>query len=134
MIRAIIDTNVLMSGIFWSGTPAKILDAWQQKRIKMVISPDVLDEYTRVGHILANKYRGVDIAPIIELVTIYSELFLPKPLSTPVSRDPDDDKFLALAIAANCKLIVSGDRDLLDINGYDGIGVIKPSDFVVQYL
>jgi putative PIN family toxin of toxin-antitoxin system len=61
MIRVIIDTNVLMSGVFWSGAPAKILDAWQQKKIKMVISPDVLDEYIRVGHILANKYPGVDI-------------------------------------------------------------------------
>ena len=58
MIRAIIDTNVLMSGIFWSGSPAKILDAWQQKKLKMVISPDILDEYTRVGHI--SKSMGSD--------------------------------------------------------------------------
>ncbi len=134
MIRIIIDTNVLMSGIFWSGAPAKILDGWQQKKLKMVISPDVLDEYTRVGHILANKHPGVDIAPIIELVTIHSELFLPQPLPASVSRDPDDDKFIALAIAANCKIIVSGDKDLLDIARYDGVEIIKPGDFVKQYL
>lgn len=134
MIRVIIDTNVLMSGIFWSGAPAKILEAWQQKKLKMVISPDVLDEYSRVGHILANKYPGVDIVPIMELVTIHSELFLPQPLSVAVSRDPDDDKFIALAMAAKCKIIVSGDSDLLDIDRYDGVGIIKPGDFVKQYL
>lgn len=134
MIRAIIDTNVLMSGIFWSGSPAKILDAWQQKKLKMVISPDILDEYTRVGHILANKYPGVDIAQIIELITIHSLLFLPEPLPFPISRDPDDDKFIALAIAANCKIIVSGDKDLLDIHRYDGVEIINPGDFVKQYL
>lgn len=134
MIRAIVDTNVLMSGIFWSGTPSKILDAWQQKKLKMIISPDILEEYTRVGHILAKKYLGIDIVPIIELVTIHSELFVPVSLPKPVSRDPDDDKFIALAIAANCKIIVSGDKDLLDIDHYDGVVVIKPGDFVKQYL
>lgn len=134
MIRVIIDTNVLMSGVFWSGAPAKILDAWQQKKLKLIISPDILDEYTRVGHILANKYPGVDISPIIDLITIHSELFLPQPLPDSVSRDPDDDKFISLAIAASCKIIVSGDKDLLDINRYGGVGVIKPSDFVKQYL
>jgi putative PIN family toxin of toxin-antitoxin system len=99
----------------------------------MVISPDILDEYTRVGHILANKYPGVDIAPIIELITIHSELFLPQSLPFPVSRDPDDDKFIALAIAANCKIIVSGDKDLLDIHRYDRVEIINPGDFIKQY-
>ncbi|OGV25954.1 MAG: putative toxin-antitoxin system toxin component, PIN family [Legionellales bacterium RIFCSPHIGHO2_12_FULL_37_14] len=134
MIRAIIDTNVLMSGIFWSGMPAKILDAWQEKKIKVVISPDILEEYTRVSKILSKKYSGVDIMPIIDLITIYSELFTPQPLPTSVSRDPDDDKFLALAIAANCKIIITGDRDLLDIQNYAGVTCIKPIDFIKLYL
>ena len=134
MIRAIIDTNVLMSGIFWSGAPQKILEAWQQKKLKMVISPSILDEYARVGDILAKKYLGVDVAPILELITIHSELFLPQSLPAPVSRDPDDDKFIALAIAANCKIIISGDKDLLVVRRYDGVEIIKPGDFVKQYL
>ncbi len=83
---------------------------------------------------MAKKYSGIDIVPIIELVTIHSELFVPVSLPKPVSRDPDDDKFIALAIAANCKIIVSGDKDLLDIDHYDGVVVIKPGDFVKQYL
>jgi len=134
MIRAIIDTNVLMSGIFWSGTPAKILDAWQKEKIKMIISPDILDEYTRVSQILAIKYPGIDIDPIIELVTVFSELYIPKQLLSPISRDPDDDKFIALAIAANCKIIVTGDGDLLDIDANIGIECIKPGNFINKYL
>jgi putative PIN family toxin of toxin-antitoxin system len=53
MIRIVLDTNVLMSGIFWSGFPAKILEAWQEKKLKMIISPEILDEYIRVGKILS---------------------------------------------------------------------------------
>ena len=83
---------------------------------------------------LAKKYPGIDLVPIIELVTIHSELFVPLSLPAPVSRDPDDDKFIALAMAVNCKIIVSGDKDLLDIDRYDGVKIIKPGDFVKQYL
>ena len=58
------------------------------------------------------------MTPFIDLATIYSELFLPVKLESPVSVDPDDDKFIATALAAKCSLIVSGDKDLLDINGH----------------
>jgi putative PIN family toxin of toxin-antitoxin system len=114
--------------------PCKNFKCMATKETKLIISPDILDEYSRVGHILANKYPGVDIGPIIDLITIHSELYIPQPLTAPVSRDPDDDKFISLAIVAHCKIIVSGDKDLLDINRYGEVEFIKPGDFVKQYL
>ena len=44
--------------------------------------------------------------------------------------DPDDNKFLECAIASRAKLIVSGDKHLLKLNGYQEIVVYKPRDFV----
>ncbi len=134
MIKLILDTNVLMSGIFWSGPPAKLLDAWQRGNIKLIISPEILDEYVRVADLLSMKYPGVDVTPIIDLITVHSILFMPEKLPEPVSQDPDDDKFIATAIAANCKLIVSGDKDLLNVNGFNGINIIKPGSFISNYL
>lgn len=61
MTRIVLDTNVLMSGIFWSGPPAKILSAWHEKRLQLVISPDILNEYIRVGDILSKKYTDINI-------------------------------------------------------------------------
>jgi len=55
-------------------------------------------------------------------------------LEAAVSRDPDDDKFLACALGASCNFIVSGDKDLLDISGYADVDVLKPADFVKKYL
>ena len=46
MIKFILDTNVFVSGIFWSGPPYKILEAWQTKKLKLIISQDILDEHT----------------------------------------------------------------------------------------
>lgn len=134
MIKLILDTNVFISGIFWSGTPAKILNAWYEKKIKIVCSLEILDEYSRVSDILSKKYPSVDMAPFINLMIRDAELFTPIKLKTPVSRDPDDDKFIAVALAANCHLIVSGDNDLLSVTGYKAIEIINPSEFVKKYL
>jgi putative PIN family toxin of toxin-antitoxin system len=134
MTKLVLDTNVFVSGIFWSGPPAKILNAWHEKKIKIVCSLEILDEYSRVSDILSKKYPSVGMAPFINLMIRDAELFTPIKLKTPVSRDPDDDKFITVALAANCHLIVSGDNDLLSVNGYNNIEIINPNEFVKKYL
>jgi predicted nucleic acid-binding protein len=44
-IKAILDTNVFISGVFWKGPPFEILKAWQEQRFRLAISPPILDEY-----------------------------------------------------------------------------------------
>ncbi len=134
MILIVLDTNVFMSGIFWAGLPAKILDAWQNETIMLIIFPPVLEEYSRVGDILEKKYKGINVNPFIQMVTMRNELFISDPLPAPVSSDPDDDKFIEAAIAGNCKIIVSGDANLLRVDGYQNIEIIKPSPFVRRFL
>src|SRR3989338_3198568 len=134
MIRIVLDTNVFMSGIFWSGNPGKILDAWSNNKIKLIFSKEILDEYIRVGQILSKKYSGVEVAPFIDLLAVYAELYLPIKLKNPISQDPDDDKFIAVALAAKCPCIVSGDVDLLSVDGVFEIKILKPADFVKKYL
>jgi predicted nucleic acid-binding protein len=56
------------------------------------------------------------------------------PLPAPVSADPDDDKFPAAALAASAPLIVSGDRHLLAVSGWQGMRVLSPRRFVDEYL
>jgi len=61
-------------------------------------------------------------------------MFPDKKLSAPVCRDPDDDKFIACALASKSKLIVSGDKHLLKVSGFRGVRILKPRDFVDTYL
>ncbi len=56
------------------------------------------------------------------------------PLPESVCIDPDDDKFLALAIVLNTRIITSGDKHLLDVSGYHGVLVLKPREFADKYL
>lgn len=133
-MKIILDTNVLISGIFFSGPPAQILQAWRDSTIKIILSEEILVEYQRVAEELSYKFHEVDIEKIIELITIYGEFFEIKNISVSVCEDPDDNKFLECAIASNCKLIVSGDKHLLDVTGYQGISVLKPRDFIDNHL
>lgn len=133
-MKIIIDTNVFVSGIFWSGPPYQILKAWQSRKIVLCLSQEILDEYDRISKSLSKQYPTIDLLPFLELLAIHAELYDTFKLKEQVSRDPDDDKFIACALSAGVKIIISGDHDLLSVSGYQGISVVKPALFVKQYL
>ena len=133
-MKIIVDTNVFISGVFFSGPPYQIVKAWCDGKIQLVISQEILEEYHRVGETLAEQFPGVDLGSILELLAVNSELTVAPGLPEPVCDDPDDDKFLACALASKTKLIISGDKHLLRVSGYHGIEVLRPRKFVDDYL
>ena len=133
-MRVVLDTNVFVSGVFFTGPPHQILTAWRNGRIQILISEEILKEYQRVGEILSGEHPEVDLGPVIELLAKNAELTQPQPLPDPICDDPDDDKFLACALAGKSQLIISGDRHLLKVSGYKGIKVIRPRKFVDDHL
>ena len=133
-MKLILDTNVFVSGVFFSGPPFMILDAWRHGRVSLIISPEILNEYHRVGNKLAIQFHGVDLEPWIELLMIKTSLVDAPPLAERVCYDPDDDKFLACAVASRTKLICSGDKHLINVSGYRGITTMKPRAFVDKHL
>ena len=133
-MRIVLDTNVFISGIFFSGPPSKILQAWRASKIQIALSKEIIEEYQRVGGELSSKFPSVDVDPIIEMLTIYGDLFETSENSISVCEDPDDNKFIECAIASNSKIIVSGDKHLLNISGHQEITVLKPRDFLDNYI
>lgn len=133
-MRIILDTNVFISGIFFTGPPSQILKAWEKRRLQIVLCQPILDEYQRVADELSSKYPSVDITPIIELITIYGQFIDTKGVDISICEDPDDDKFIECAIAGKCKIIVSGDSHLLKLAEYKGVKIVKARDFIEQYL
>ena len=94
----------------------------------------ILGEYEAVAMRLKSRYGGVDILLIIELVATAGYLVDAKPLPNRVCVDPDDDVFLACAVASATRTIVSGDRHLLTVSGFAHIEVLRPRLFVDRYL
>lgn len=133
-MRIVLDTNVFVSAVFFGGVPGRILEAWRDGRLQLVLSVDILNEYQRVGQVLGAQYSGVDLQPFLGLLTVEAEIIEAPGLPTSVSADPDDDKFLACASAAGVPVIVSGDKHLLDQDGWRGIRVLRPRQFTDEFL
>lgn len=133
-LKVVLDTNVFISAIFFSGPPYRILQAWQSGKFEVAVSQEILDEYRRVGEILAHEHSKIDLNPILNFVIEHAKVYRPAKLKEPVCEDPDDDKFIACALASGCGIIISGDKHLLKVSGYQGIEVLKPRQFVDRYL
>ena len=104
-----------MSGIFFGGIPGQILDAWRKHHVSFVYTPSIFAEYQRVAAVLRRRYPQRNADPVLALLLsegiLVQDLILPEP----VSRDPDDDKFLACALSSGAAIVVSGDGDLLEV-------------------
>ena len=130
-MRAVLDTNVLLSGLLWHGAPHALLERVRDSALTLVSSPALLAELAEVigrakfNSILARSQSSQ--ASVLAEVRQLAEILDPPPLSRPVCRDPDDDALLALAIAAQADLIVSGDKDLLALGSYDAIPILTPA-------
>lgn len=133
-MRIVVDTNVLVSGVFFGGLPGRILEAWRDGVLTLVVSLSILEEYHGVGHLLATRYDGVDLDAFLALVAVNAEIVDAPALSHQVCDDPDDDKFLACALSGSAPVVVSGDAALRRVSGWNGIAVLSPRAFVARHL
>lgn len=119
-MRVVLDTNVLMSGIFFAGPPARILAAWAEGRFDLVATVEILAEYRRVTKRLAKQYRLIDAGPVLDLIIRECRIVEPFPVPAESCDDEDDVEFLACAISGQATCVVSGDRALLRASGTRG--------------
>ena len=131
-MRVVLDTNVLLSGLLWHGPPHTLIERFREGTLFLVSSPALLAELAEViarpqfAAILARSNTSPEHS-LAELRAL-AEVIEPAPLAMPVCRNPDDDAVLALAIAARADLIVSGDRDLLDLQRFQDISIVTPAE------
>ena len=128
-MKAVLDTNVLVSGIFFGGVPRAVLDAWADRRFELILSPSIIDEYVRTGDRLAESHPGLQYQPILATVIGHGTLVPDTDTPEPITPDPDDDKFMLCARAGD-GFVVSGDRHLLTASGWSGVTVIRPREFM----
>jgi uncharacterized protein len=133
-MKVIIDTNVIVSGIFFKGIPFQVLDAWRKDNFQLIVSHEILNEYQQVASRLSEIHKEIDIHGFLDLIAVKAEMCFSLALPMQVTADPKDEKFISCAIASTCKIIVSGDTHLLDADGYNGIQIIKPRKFIEEII
>ena len=131
-MKVVLDTNVLISGIFFGGLPRTVLDAWAAERFELLVSPSIFDEYVRTCDRLSASHEGLQYQSVLASINGHGTLE-PDSLSTgPITADPEDDKFMLCALGHGA-IIVSGDQHLLDASSWEGVRVMMPNDFL-EYL
>ena len=133
-MRVVLDTNILVSAIFFSGPPSRILSAWLEDKFELAVSAEILGEYRGTATRIGEKFPGIDLAAVLDRIVLHALLVLPVKLADDACEDRDDVKFLACALGAQAKYVITGDRALLRASGYQGIEVVTPRRFVAQHL
>ena len=128
-MRVVIDTNVIMSAIFFGGVPFDVLNAWHDGEFELVISEAVMAEYREIAGRMKSKFPLINPEGWLSYIEEHATMVLAVPLAAQVCEDADDDVFLACAVSADAKIVCSGDRHLLACNGWQGIEVLTPRVF-----
>ena len=136
MIRALLDTNVIVSSLLQpAGIPNRIVEAWRADQFALCLSEPLLQELQEVLRRPPIK-RAVHLSPdqrgrFLDLLAKTSIFFDGELAIEPViPEDPDDDVVLATALATHADLIVSGDAHLLRLGQHKGIPILTPRQFL----
>lgn len=137
-MRVVLDTNVIVSGLLWQGTPGEIFTLARENQITICTSSEIVEE---LSEILQRPKFKTKLArtkrSIAEIVAGFLE-FAEQHLTTrfPFSQvlaDPSDDMFLACAVAVGAAFIVSGDTHLLRLKTFQGVSIVSPNEFLRQF-
>lgn len=135
MLRAVLDANVFVSAaIHPNGPPGRITEQFlRADAFTLVLSEAIVDEIIRaLAYPKVRRHVRPGLDPVLwmeDLVVLVD--FVPDPSPMPgVSKDPDDDKCLAAAIAGRAPLVVSGDPHLLTVGEFEGVRIVKPRAFL----
>ena len=131
-MRIVIDTNVLVSGVFFGEFPRKILSAVVSRKITACATAEIINEYEEIVQEMIDRKQGhIDSAILSPLIQVLEVI---EPIThVEICRDPDDDKFLGCAKDSHALYIVSGDKDLLVIEEYENIQIMTAKDFYEKY-
>lgn len=135
MIRAVLDTNVLVSALLFSGEIGRIVEGWKTGAFIPVFSRETFDEFKRVLSYPKFSLTVLEISALIgDEVLPYCEVIEVREEIRGVCRDHADDPFLSCAVAASAHCIVSGDKDLLDLGSFRHIPILTAAAFLRKYV
>jgi len=135
-VRLVIDTNILVSGLFSSTSlPAHLMVLWREGQFDLLTSADQLDEllrvtrYPRIRERLAPALAGRLINELRDIAIVVKDL-----PAVAVSPDPYDNYLLATAAAGAADFLVTGDkRDLLSLKLYQRTKIVTVRDFLTLH-
>jgi putative PIN family toxin of toxin-antitoxin system len=128
-LRVVLHTNVLVSGLAYPGSvPGRIVTAWRQGGLDVVLSRYILDELARVLPRLPRlAMRATEIRDLIDGFMFLANVVEPSGEQDPKLRDPADQQVLLTLTVSNANYLITGDKDLLALA--DRYPIVTPAEF-----
>jgi len=135
MLKAVCDTNVIISGLIASsGSPYEVLEAWRRGEFALLVSAEIVAEVTEVlGRAFFQERRGItdkDIAEVKYLLETDAVMVSPESCLQVIENDPDDDRILECALDGGADYLVSGDQHLLSEKQFRHILIVTARGFL----
>lgn len=118
---------MLVAAVATRGTCADVLEHVLTHH-ELAVDENLVRE---IETVLLRKFRAPDVRveEFTKLLRVHGVRFDPEPLGEPACRDPDDDRVLALGLASGAEILVTGDPDLLVLDPWKGVRIVRPIDF-----
>jgi len=131
MLSAVVDTNVLISGLLGGRATRPIVDAFRDQRFQLVTSPWLIEEFLRVASrpMLQPYVSPRERQAIAWYLQTQARLVTPR-RRIRACRDPKDNVFLEAAVAGRVDALVTGDYDLLELHPFRKIAIVTPAQFL----
>lgn len=128
-MKAVLDSNIFVSGLFWRGAPYETLQKGLGGAFVIVISLEILKEIERV---LQEKFKfpSYDTGAYLEVIALNAQVVEPDLRLAVVKSDSADNRIVECAVAGKAEYIVTGDRHLLELERYKGIKILTPNKFL----
>lgn len=129
-ICIVLDTNVLLSGTAYPNSiPGKIVSAFRNGSLEVILSQFILDELYRVLPRLNHRlgWSLPEIRDFIDSLTFLADLVEPVQSIDPQLRDAADQPVLGTLLASNANYLVTGDKDLLALSSQ--YPILTPAEF-----
>lgn len=130
MIKAVLDTNVVISAIIFGGKPRKVLNLAIEGKISLFFSEPMFEEIREILGGRKFRFTAPQLLAVERELEAISDTVYPDKNIKIVKDDPDDDVFIECAIATDADYIVSGDKHLLDLKSYGKIKIINAAEFI----
>lgn len=127
-MKVVLDTNVLLSATIWEDSASeKLLSKLIRLGIPLFSSVEIISEYQKI---LKRDfyYSDEEIADMTSEVMLFSKIVRPKIKVTVIKEDPDDDKIIECALAAEATHILTYDKDLLRLKKFKEIIIVRPEE------
>ena len=135
-MRTVADTNTVVSGLLWQGSPRQVMDAARTAKIDLFTSGALLAEIEEV--LLREKFSerleklGLSSRDLVIGYAALATVVVTATIDPVILDDPDDDEVLACAAAADAEIVVSGDSHLLNLKEYKGIDIITAAELLIR--